>query len=288
AGIVGAFPSLNARPAQELEVWLNRIREALDAWDAAHPETPAAPFAVNLIVHKSNNRLMHDLELCVKHEVPMVISSLGARTEVNDTIHSYGGVVLHDVINQRFAHKAIDKGADGLIAVAAGAGGHAGTLSPFAFVQEIRAWFDGPLALSGCIANGRSIAAALAMGADVAYMGSPFIATEEANAVAGYKQEILDSVADEIVYTPYFSGVHGNYLGRSVTRAGYDIDNLPAADASKMDFGSGEKDGSEIKAWRDIWSAGQGVGVIDRVQPAGDFVAQLGEEFRQALARSAA
>lgn len=284
AGIVGSFPSLNARPADELDRWLNRIRDALAEWDAAHPETPSAPFAVNLIVHKTNDRLTHDLDLCVKHEVPIVITSLGARPEINEAVHSYGGIVLHDVINQTFARKAIDKGADGLIAVAAGAGGHAGTLSPFAFVQEIRAWFDGPLALSGCIANGRSILAARAMGADVAYMGSPFIATEEANAVPDYKQDVVDSVADEIVYTPYFSGVHGNYLRRSVARAGFDPDGLPDDSSLKMDFTSDKDDSNELKAWRDIWSAGQGVGVIDAVQPAGDLVARLRDEYGQALA----
>lgn len=284
AGIVGSFPSLNARPADELDRWLNRIRDALAEWDAAHPETPSAPFAVNLIVHKTNDRLTHDLDLCVKHEVPIVITSLGARPEINEAVHSYGGIVLHDVINQTFARKAIDKGADGLIAVAAGAGGHAGTLSPFAFVQEIRAWFDGPLALSGCIANGRSILAARAMGADVAYMGSPFIATEEANAVPDYKQDVVDSVADEIVYTPYFSGVHGNYLRRSVARAGFDPDGLPDDSSLKMDFTSDKDDSNELKAWRDIWSAGQGVGAIDAVQPAGDLVARLRDEYGQALA----
>lgn len=284
AGIVGSFPSLNARPADALERWLARIQSALTEWDAGHPDTPSAPFAVNLIVHKTNDRLMHDLELCVQYEVPIVITSLGARAEINDAVHGYGGIVLHDIINQKFAHKAIEKGADGLIAVASGAGGHAGTQSPFAFVQETRAWFDGPLILSGCIANGRSILAAQAMGADAAYIGSPFIATEEANAVDAYKQDVVDSTAEEIVYTPYFSGVHGNYLSRSVARAGHDPHNLPDADPSKMDFGSGDNDGDGAKAWRDIWSAGQGVGAVRKVQPAADFVAQLAAEYQQARA----
>lgn len=285
AGIVGSFPSLNARPADALERWLVRIRDTLAEWDEAHPDTPAAPFAVNLIVHKTNDRLQHDLDLCVKYEVPIVITSLGARPEINDAVRAYGGIVLHDVINQTFAHKAIDKGADGLIAVAAGAGGHAGTLSPFAFIQETRAWFDGPLALSGCIANGRSILAARAMGADVAYIGSPFIATDEANAVDAYKQDIVDSVADEIVYTPYFSGVHGNYLERSVARVGFDPKDLPTGGSIQMDFTSGKEDGDEIKPWRDIWSAGQGVGSIDTVQPASDFIARLWTEYEQARTR---
>lgn len=284
AGIVGSFPSLNARPADELERWLKRIRAALAEWDAASPEMPAAPFAVNLIVHKTNDRLMHDLELCVKYEVPIVITSLGARPEVYEAVHGYGGIVMHDVINQTFAHKAVEKGADGLIAVAAGAGGHAGTVSPFAFVQETRAWFDGPLALSGCIASGRSILAARAMGADVAYIGSPFIATKEANAVADYKQDIVNSTAGDVVYTPYFSGIHGNYLRRSVSRAGFDPNDLPVGDSMKMDFAQSEQDGNAIKAWRDVWSGGQGVGAIDKVQPAADYVAQLREEYSHALA----
>lgn len=282
AGVVGSFPSLNARPADQLEVWLERIKTELADWDAAHPDTPAAPFGVNLIVHKSNDRLEHDLELCVKHEVPIVITSLGAQNAVNDAIHSYGGMVMHDVINQRFAHKAIEKGADGLIAVCAGAGGHAGTQSPFAFVQELREWFDGPLALSGCIANGRSVAAARAMGADVAYMGSPFIATAEANAHDHYKQMVVDSTAEDIVYTNYFSGVHGNYLKFSVEKAGYDTANLPEADPSKMDFGSKDGDNEGPKAWKDIWSAGQGVGGVHKVQPTADFVARLHQEYEAA------
>lgn len=285
AGIVGSFPSLNARSADQLEAWLERITSALAQWDAAHPDTPAAPFAVNLIVHKSNDRLQHDLELCAKYTVPIVITSLGARPEVNEAVHAYGGIVLHDVINIRFAHKAIDKGADGLIAVCAGAGGHAGTLSPFALIQEIREWFDGPLALSGCIARGGAVLAARAMGADLAYVGSPFIATDEANAPDAYKQDIVDSVAGEIVYTDYFSGVHGNYLTRSVARAGYDPTDLPEAGGDKMDFGTDSEGTGETgaKAWRDIWSAGQGVGAVKRVQPAADYVARLCSEYEAAL-----
>lgn len=286
AGIIGSFPSLNARPAEQLRDWLAQITEALADWDAKHPDQPAAPFAVNQIVHKSNNRLEQDLQLCVEFEVPVVITSLGARTEVFDAAHSYGGIVFHDVINQRFAHKAIEKGADGLIPVAAGAGGHAGTQSPFAFMQELRSWFDGPIALSGCIAHGRSVLAAQAMGADLAYIGSPFIATAEANAAEGYKQMIVDSHADDIVYSNYFSGVHGNYLGPSVAAAGYDPRNLPDGDVSTMDFG----DGSELakkaddgpKAWKDIWSAGQGVGVVDAVVPAAQRIAQLQQEYQAA------
>ncbi|HEY6306225.1 MAG TPA: nitronate monooxygenase family protein [Candidatus Angelobacter sp.] len=290
AGVVGSFPSLNARPADELENWLNRIRAEL----AAHvgPSQPAsdgiakpgaggpAPFAVNLIVHKSNDRLAHDLELCVRHKVPIVITSLGAREDVNQAVHSYGGIVLHDVINNVFAHKAVDKGADGLIAVAAGAGGHAGTTSPFALVQEIREWFSGPLILSGAIANGRAVLAAQAMGADLAYVGSAFIATREANAPEGYKQMIVDSAAADIVYTNYFSGVHGNYLKPSVTRAGFDADNLPQADPSKMNFANTD---GKVKAWRDIWSAGQGVGAVKEVVSVGDLVSRLTREYHTAL-----
>lgn len=291
AGVVGSFPALNARPAAAFEDWLKRITHELAEWDAAHPDKPAAPFAVNQIVHKSNNRLMHDLDLCVKYKVPIIITSLGARTDLNDAIHSYGGIVFHDVINNRFAHKAIEKGADGLIAVAAGAGGHAGTTSPFALIQEIRAWFDGPLALSGCIATGGAVLAAQAMGADLAYIGSAFIATQEANAVEGYKQMIVDSHADDIIYTNSFSGVHGNYLAPSVVRAGLDPTNLAQADPTKMDFGTG--DGSKAagpKAWKDIWSAGQGVGAVKEIVGAADLVARLQSEYRsarQALAISA-
>lgn len=270
AGIVGAFPSLNARPSGTFEGWLRQLGAALTERDA--------PFAVNLIVHKSNTRLDEDLALCVQYRVPIVITSLGAQERVNEAIHSYGGVVLHDVINNGFARKAIDKGADGLIAVAAGAGGHAGTLSPFALVQEIRQWFDGPLALSGAIATGRSIAAARMMGADLAYMGSPFIATTEANADAAYKQMIVDSSAGDIVYSDVFTGVHGNYLRPSIVASGMDPDNLPKA--MEMDFATiaGDK-----KAWRDVWGCGQGIGAIRKVQPAADFIAQLRREYRAAI-----
>ena len=264
AGVVGSFPALNARPAEVLEQWLARITAELAAWDRAHPERPAAPFAVNQIVHKSNDRLEHDLALCVKYRVPIVITSLGARTDVNDAIHSYGGVVLHDVINQRFAHKAIEKGADGLILVAAGAGGHAGTISPFALVSETRQWFDGPLALAGSIATGEAVLATRALGADFAYIGSPFIATREANAVAAYKQAIVDCGAEDVVYTNLFTGVHGNYLRPSIVNAGLDPEHLPESDPSKMNFGSG----AGAKAWRDIWGAGQGIGAIREVAPA--------------------
>jgi len=272
AGIVGAFPSLNARPSGTLESWLQEIEEALTETDA--------PFAVNLIVHRTNARLEEDLALCVKYKVPIVITSLGAREDVNRAIHSYGGIVLHDVINNIFARKAVEKGADGLIAVAAGAGGHAGTLSPFALVEEIRSWFDGPLALSGAIATGRSIAAARMMGADLAYMGSPFIATEEADADPAYKQMIVDSGAGDIVYSDVFSGVLGNYLKPSIVAAGMDPDNLPAA--ASMDFAKLGGDGK--KAWRDIWGAGQGIGAIRKIQPAGAFIDQLKAEYRDAVA----
>ncbi|TXH02614.1 MAG: nitronate monooxygenase [Nevskiaceae bacterium] len=283
AGVVGSFPALNARPAPVLEDWLKRITAELAEWNAAHPERPAAPFAVNQIVHKSNDRLQHDLDLCVKYQVPVIITSLGARTDVNDAIHSYGGIVLHDVINNTFARKAVEKGADGLIAVAAGAGGHAGTLSPFALVQEIREWFDGPLALSGCIARGGAVLAAQAMGADLAYIGSAFIATREANAPEAYKQMVVDSKADDIVYTNSFSGVHGNYLKPSIVKVGLDPANLAPADPSKMDFGTG--DGSKQagpKAWKDIWSAGQGIGAVTEISDAADLVARLVREYRAA------
>ncbi len=285
AGIVGSFPALNARPAEQLEIWLKRITDELAAYDKANPDTPSAPFAVNQIVHKSNNRLQHDLELCVKYKVPIIITSLGAQEPLNEAVHSYGGIVLHDVINQKFAHKAIDKGADGLIPVCAGAGGHAGLLSPFAMVQELREWFDGPIALSGCIANGRSVLAARAMGADVAYIGSPFIATKEANADDAYKNMITGSGAEDIVYTNYFSGVHGNYLAPSVAQAGYDPTDLPEADPSKMDFGSND-DGEDDKpkAWKDIWSAGQGIGAIKSVTGAGEYIERLIREYEQAKA----
>ncbi len=280
AGIVGSFPALNARPEAKLDEWLAEITEALAAWDAAHPERPSAPFAVNQIVHRSNARLEHDLELCVKYRVPLVITSLGARPEVNAAVHSYGGVVLHDIINNRFAHKAIEKGADGLIAVAAGAGGHAGVISPFALVQEIRAWFDGPLALSGAIATGRAVLAAEAMGADFGYIGSAFIATEEANASAAYKQAIVESAADDIVYTNLFTGVHGNYLRPSIIAAGLDPDDLPQSDASAMNF----HEGAKAKAWKDIWGSGQGIGAVDAVVPAAALVARLVADYRAAKA----
>ena len=286
AGMVGSFPSLNARPLALFEEWLVRIREELAAHDKAHPEAPSAPFAVNLIVHRTNNRLEEDLALCVKHKVPLVITSLGARTEVNDAIHSYGGIVLHDVITDAFAKKAVEKGADGLIPVAAGAGGHAGTLSPFALVQEIRQWFDGPVALSGAIAHGRSILAAQAMGADLAYMGSVFIATEEAYAVQGYKDMIVESAANDIVYTNLFTGVHGNYLRPSIVQAGLDPENLPVSDPSKMNFGSGGN--QEAKAWRDIWGCGQGIGAVQKVAPAAEVVARLIHEYEQAQVELAA
>ncbi|AUW56724.1 nitronate monooxygenase [Sphingobium sp. SCG-1] len=274
AGVVGAFPSLNARPSGVFEEWLKRLRQDLTDQDA--------PFAVNLIVHRSNTRLEEDLALCVKYQVPLVITSLGARTDVNDAIHSYGGIVLHDVIDNRFARKAVEKGADGLIAVAAGAGGHAGTLSPFALVQEIRQWFEGPVALSGAIATGDAILAARAMGADLAYMGSAFIATEEANADAAYKQMIVDSSGADILYTNLFTGVHGNYLRPSIVRAGLDPDNLPESDPSKMDF-STMADGA--KAWRDIWGCGQGIGAVHNVVPTAALVERLTSEYKAALHR---
>jgi len=275
SGIVGSFPSLNARPAEELDVWLVRIREALDAHDREHPDRPAAPFAVNLIVHRSNDRVEHDLEVCVRHRVPIVITSLGARPEVNQAIHSYGGIVLHDVISNRFAKKAIEKGADGLIAVAAGAGGHAGVQSPFALISEIREWFDGPLLLSGALANGASILGALAMGADLAYMGSAFIATHEAHAAEAYKQMIVDSGAEDVVYTSLFTGVHGNYLKPSIARAGLDPDNLPESDPSKMDFGTNRPP----KAWKDVWGCGQGIGAVKSVVSTAELVNRLSREF---------
>ncbi len=283
AGIVGSFPSLNARPADELEVWLRRITEELAAHDAAHPDRPAAPFAVNQIVHGSNDRLQHDLEMCVKFKVPIVITSLGAREMVNEAVHSYGGIVLHDIINNRFARKAIEKGADGLIAVAAGAGGHAGTTSPFALVQEIREWFDGPLLLSGSIATGSAVLAAEAMGADLAYIGSAFIATREANAADNYKQSIVDHASSDIVYTNLFTGVHGNYLRPSIEAAGLDPNDLPESDPSKMNFGSGGE--SSAKAWKDIWGCGQGIGAIDAVLGAGELVDRLYTEYQAAKRR---
>ncbi|TAX53913.1 nitronate monooxygenase [Rhizobium leguminosarum] len=282
AGIVGAFPALNARPESQLDEWLAEITEELARHDAAHPERPAAPFAVNQIVHMSNKRLEHDLTLCVKYKVPIVISSLGAVPEVNAAVHSYGGIVLHDIINNRHAHSAIRKGADGLIAVAAGAGGHAGTLSPFALVQEIREWFDGPLLLAGAIATGGAILAAEAMGADMAYIGSPFIATEEARAADAYKQAIVEGAASDIVYSNYFTGVHGNYLKPSIVAAGMDPDNLPLADVSKMDF---EQAVGGAKAWKDIWGSGQGISAIKAVEPVAKLVDRLEAEYRAARAR---
>ncbi len=283
AGIVGSFPALNARPAPVLAEWLTRIKGELAEHDAKHPDRPAAPFAVNQIVHRSNERLMHDIEVCVKYEVPLLITSLGARPEVNEAAHSYGGIVLHDVITNQFARKAIEKGADGLIAVAAGAGGHAGTLSPFALIQEIRAWFDGPLALSGAIATGSAVLAAQAMGADLAYIGSAFIATDEANAAPDYKTMITQSAAADIVYTNLITGVYGNYLRPSLVRAGLDPDNLPDGDVSKMNF----RDGS-TKAWKDVWGSGQGIGAITETVPAATLVDRLAREYRQARARLAA
>ena len=282
AGVVGSFPALNARPAEVLEEWLERITRELAAHDAAHPDRPSAPFAVNQIVHKSNDRLEHDLALCVKYRVPIVITSLGAREDVNEAVHSYGGIVLHDVINDKFARKAVEKGADGLIAVASGAGGHAGVLSPFALIQEIREWFDGPLALSGAIATGGAVLAAQAMGADLAYVGSAFIATREANATEAYKQAIVDGRADDIVYTNLFTSVHGNYLKASIIQAGLDPDNLPESDPTKMNFSGGS---AKSKAWRDIWGSGQGIGAVKAVVGAGDLVDRLKQEYAAAQAR---
>jgi nitronate monooxygenase len=279
AGVIGAMPSLNARPASQLDEWIAEITESLSAYNKAHPDQPAAPFAINQIVHKSNERLQHDMELCVKYKVPVIITSLGAREEINAVAHSYGGVVLHDVITNAYARKAIEKGADGLIAVAAGAGGHAGTRSPFALVQEIRQWFDGPLALSGSIASGSAILATQAMGADFAYIGSAFIATEEARATDSYKQAIVNGTSDDIVYSNLFTGVHGNYLKPSIVAAGLDPDNLASSDPSKMNFGG------DVKAWKDIWGCGQGIGPISKIQPAGEFIAQLKAEYAEARTR---
>jgi len=285
AGIVGSFPALNARPAEELDRWLEKITTELADYDAANPDNPSAPFAVNQIVHGSNDRLQHDVEMCVKWKVPIVITSLGAKEFVNDTIHSYGGIVLHDIINNKFAKKAIEKGADGLIAVAAGAGGHAGSLSPFALIQEIREWFDGPLLLSGSIAKGDAVLAAQAMGADLGYIGSAFIATQEANAEQAYKQSLVDSNADDIVLSNLFTGVHGNYLKPSIVAAGLDPDNLPESDPSKMSFGSGGN--SDAKAWKDIWGCGQGIGAIKAVLTAQDLVDNLEKQYLSAKARLA-
>ncbi|MEG2047712.1 MAG: nitronate monooxygenase family protein [Comamonas sp.] len=279
AGIVGSMPSLNARPAELLEDWLAEITETLAAWDKVHPDQPSAPFAINQIVHKSNDRLEHDMQVCAKYKVPIVITSLGAREDVNQAVHSWGGVVLHDIINNKFARKAIEKGADGLIAVAAGAGGHAGEKSPFALVQEIRQWFDGPLALSGAIATGGAVLAAQAMGADFAYIGSAFIATDEARATDAYKQAIVEGTSDDVVYSNLFTGVHGNYLAPSIRAAGLDPDNLPESDPSKMNFGGGAQ-----KAWKDIWGCGQGIAAVDKVQPTAELVARLKREYAQAKA----
>ena len=282
AGIVGAMPALNARPASQLDEWLAEITESLAAWDRVHPDRPAAPYAINQIVHKSNDRLEHDMAVCAKYKVPVVITSLGARTDVNDAVRGWGGIVLHDVINDFYARKAIDKGADGLIAVAAGAGGHAGVKSPFALVQEIRAWFNGPLALSGAMATGDAVLAAQAIGADLAYIGSAFIATDEARASDAYKQAIVEGSSDDIVYSSLFTGVHGNYLKASIRAAGLDPDNLPESDPSKMDFGGGE---SAKKAWKDIWGCGQGIGAIRQVVPTAELVARLAREYQAARAR---
>lgn len=280
AGVVGSMPALNARPAEQLDDWLAEITETLAAYNRAHPEKPAAPFAINQIVHRSNDRLEHDMEVVVKYKVPIVITSLGARTDVNEAIHSYGGVVMHDVINNTFARKAIEKGADGLVAVAAGAGGHAGSKSPFALIQEIREWFDGPLALSGCIATGRAVLAAQIMGADFAYIGSAFIATEEARAAEAYKQAIVDGSSDDVVYTSLFTGVLGNYLAPSIRNAGLDPDNLPESDPSKMSFSSGSS-----KAWKDIWGCGQGIGAVKKVVPARELIERLVREYEEARSR---
>ena len=279
AGVVGSMPALNARPAEQLEEWLIEITESLAAHNRADPDKPAAPFAINQIVHKSNDRLEYDMAMCVKYKVPIIITSLGAREDVNAAAHSYGGIVLHDIINNKFAKKAIEKGADGLVAVAAGAGGHAGVKSPFALIQEIREWFDGPIALSGAIANGGAILASQAMGADFAYIGSAFIATEEARAAEEYKQAIVEASSDDIVYSNLFTGVHGNYLAPSIRNAGLDPENLPESDASKMNFGGDAK-----KAWKDIWGCGQGIGAVKAVLPTADLVARLQSEYEEARA----
>ena len=283
AGVVGSFPALNARPAEVFEEWLIRINQELDDYRREHPDQRVAPFAVNQIVHKSNDRLEHDVDLCVKHKVPLIITSLGARREVNDAIHSYGGLVFHDIINNEFAKKAVDKGADGLIAVAAGAGGHAGTLSPMALISEIRQWFDGPLLLSGALSTGAGVLGAQAMGADLGYIGSAFIATREANAKPEYKQALVEYAAKDIVYTNLFTGVHGNYLRPSIEAAGLDPDNLPESDPSKMNFGSGGN--TKAKAWRDIWGCGQGIGAIHEVPPVEFYVEQLRREYAAAKER---
>ena len=280
-GVVGSMPSLNARPASQLDEWLAEITETLAAWDRDHPDQKAAPYAINQIVHKSNDRLEHDMQVCAKYKVPIIITSLGARVDVNDAVHAWGGVVLHDIINNFFAKKAIEKGADGLIAVAAGAGGHAGDKSPFALVQEIREWFDGPIALSGAIATGDAVLAAQAMGADFGYIGSAFIATDEARALEAYKHCIVDSNSDDIVYTNLFTGVHGNYLKPSIRNAGLDPDQLPESDPSKMNFGGD----AGKKAWKDIWGCGQGIGAVKAVVPVAEMVARLKREYLAARQR---
>ena len=284
AGVVGSFPALNARPPELLDEWIARIKEELAAHDRAHPDRLSAPFAVNQIVHRSNNRLDHDMAVCEKHKVPMVITSLGAREDLNQAVHGWGGITFHDVINQKFAHKAVEKGADGLILVSAGAGGHAGELSPFAFLAETRKWFDGPIALSGSIGNGRAIRAARVLGADFAYIGSAFIATKEANAVEKYKEMISTSTAEDIVYSNLFTGVHGNYLKPSIVAAGMDPDNLPVSDPTKMNFGtdaSGER--AKPKAWKEIWGSGQGIGSIEAVLPAADLIGRFKQEYAAAV-----
>ena len=281
AGVIGSFPALNARPEAQLDEWLDRITTELAEYDAKNPDRPSAPFAVNQIVHKTNNRLDHDVEMCVKYKVPVVITSLGAREEVNQAIHSYGGIVLHDIINTIFARKALEKGADGLIAVAAGAGGHAGTISPLALIQDIREFFDGPLALSGAMANGGAVAAAQAMGADLGYIGSAFISCDEANAVDGYKDMIVESDAKDIIYSNLFTGVHGNYLAPSIAQAGLDPNNLPESDPSAMNFGSGGNQKS--KAWRDIWGCGQGIGAVKSRMSTAEFVDKLEAEYLGAI-----
>ena len=277
AGVVGSFPSLNARPVSQLDEWLHQITEELAAHNRDNPDKPAAPYAVNQIVHKSNNRLEEDIAMCAKWQVPITITSLGAREDLNAAVHAWGGITLHDIINDRFARKAIEKGADGIIAVAAGAGGHAGVTSPLALIREIREWFDGPLALSGAIGHGASVLAAQAMGADFGYIGSAFIATTEANAVQGYKDNIVEGVAADIVYSNLFTGVHGNYLRQSIERAGMDPDNLPEGDISTMNFGSGGN--TEAKAWKDIWGSGQGIGPVSAVRPVAEFVAELEAQY---------
>ena len=280
AGVVGSMPALNARPAEQLDEWLAEITETLKAWNRDHPERPAAPFAINQIVHKSNDRLDHDIQMCARYKVPIVITSLGARRDVNDAVHAWGGVVMHDIINNTFAQKAIEKGADGLIAVAAGAGGHAGVKSPFALVAEIREWFDGPIALAGAISSGGAVLAARAMGADFAYIGSAFIATNEARAAQAYKEMIVESTSDDIVYSSLFTGVHGNYLKGSIRNAGLDPDALPESDPTKMNFG-----GDARKAWKDIWGCGQGIGAIKKIVPARELIERLAREYEEAKLR---